>query len=286
VTKNSSVHLVDVNKEFENNSKNQLMGNNLFLEHLHPNVFGYFLMARKIANEMKYQNLFKQSWPEFSVDIDSILWTKRGTTPLDLELASLRIKELTSRWPFTKTESIKTDKFESENYIQDLAHQLWKKEITWEKAHVQAAKYYKKNNQLLLSAKEYDALILETPYNVSPYLRAGVTYLQLGTLETAKQRFIASLEIEENLDACKYLGAILLKQNEPAKAISFLKRGEVIKKDDLEIMQNLIVANLMIGELDTAASLLSTFEAISKNYNLINQLKNRLNVLQQNLLKN
>jgi tetratricopeptide (TPR) repeat protein len=283
VANENSLVLVDVQKEFEDNSENKLLGNNLFLEHLHPNTYGYFLIAQAIANEMNHHNLFKQKWPEEPFELDSVLWSNRAITPLDSELASLRIKALTNNWPFVENSFASNENFEPENKIQDLSYKVWRKTITWEKAHVQAAEHYQSTNQLLLAAKEYDALILETPYNISPYLRSGTSYLQLGKLESAKQRFLASLKIEESLKANKYLGAILLGQNSPDKAIPYLTKGLAIEKDDLEIMQNLIVANLMIGELERAELLIFSFEKKSPNKNLVIQLKNRLKLLKQGL---
>src|SRR3989304_4457476 len=56
------VPVLGMKKIFEQHSPKGIIGYNLILEHLHPNVDGYFLMADAFFNEMRKNNFISQTW--------------------------------------------------------------------------------------------------------------------------------------------------------------------------------------------------------------------------------
>ncbi len=64
VGKETKVPVVDMVSEFEKTSQNKLVGKNLFLEHVHPNINGHLIMADAFARSIARNGLMhnKKSW--------------------------------------------------------------------------------------------------------------------------------------------------------------------------------------------------------------------------------
>jgi Flp pilus assembly protein TadD len=252
--------LVEIDSAFVADSPHGLMGSNLFLEHLHPNLQGYFIIGREIAQAMQREGAIARVWENSSALSDSLLWQRRGVTPLDLEVAKIRIQALTSRWPFVPERRYADFQYRPQNEIQQIAYDLWRNKITWEQAHVKAAEHYTKEGNLRLAAAEYDALILETPYNPSPYLRAGIVHIMLGDMGTAEQRFKASLLLNETPEAHENLGAILLQQKKIIEAVRHLERALQMRPGNTQVLYNLTGGYIMLGQAGKAEQTLRRLE--------------------------
>ncbi len=268
--------LVQVDSAFVSASPQGLMGNNLFLEHLHPNLQGYFMMAREIAQAMQRAGAIERVWPNSANMPDSALWQQRAVTPLDLEVAKIRIGMLTSRWPFVPERVHGNFQYQAQDEIQRLAKALWQKNLTWEQAHVKAAEFYAQQGDLRSAAKEYEALILETPYNVSPYLRAGSVNVAMGEMAAAKKRFTASLAISETAEAHENLGAILLQEKNVSAALPHLEMALQARPNDPELLYNLTGGYLMAGKADQAEATLRQLERVRPSSVEVAALKNDL----------
>ena len=90
--------LVDNEAAFIANSPDGVTGNNLLLEHVHPNVQGYFLLADSFYNALG-RNQALGSWhkpvpPE-------IAWQERPITPAEEHAGYLRILQLKADYPFS-----------------------------------------------------------------------------------------------------------------------------------------------------------------------------------------
>jgi hypothetical protein len=92
--------LVDVESAFEHESPHGIIGNNLILEHIHPNERGYYLMARAIATTMSQFGLVTPEW-DWSLDkSDSAYLAMNNLSLLSREIVNAAIFRLTSHWPF------------------------------------------------------------------------------------------------------------------------------------------------------------------------------------------
>ena len=79
-SKYENVHLVDTRAVFETHSLHGIIGNELMLEHVHPNLDGYALMSDAFYQSIKNNNLIRvDSIQEMSFDImkkqmPTLLW--------------------------------------------------------------------------------------------------------------------------------------------------------------------------------------------------------------------
>jgi lysophospholipase L1-like esterase len=91
--------LVDVEQTFMRQSVQGLVGKSLMLEHLHPNVQGYFLLADSFYQQLKQQQL---GGPWQRVIDPQVAWAQRPLLPAEEFAGAARILQLTSDYPFVQ----------------------------------------------------------------------------------------------------------------------------------------------------------------------------------------
>ncbi len=116
-----NVLLADVESIFRKNSTNGIIGNDLLIDHVHPNVRGYFLMAKSWFQAIKENKLIKSNNKNF-LDDDSLLWQNAPVTYLDSAIGELKIKLLKSKPPFQNENATTID--EPANFIERQAYLL------------------------------------------------------------------------------------------------------------------------------------------------------------------
>jgi lysophospholipase L1-like esterase len=172
---------VDLENTFRAYSPDSLMGNNLFLEHLHPNARGHFLMAKELALHMRRSRILadEKTWEERDHLNDETLWSERPLTELDSLCAERRTRILTSGWPF-RPDTKEIPAPTSEDTLGIIAGEMVDGRITWEQGHIAAATLFQGRRQLDKVEKEYKALVNQVPLNATAYLKLQQLYLTQG----------------------------------------------------------------------------------------------------------
>jgi tetratricopeptide (TPR) repeat protein len=263
--KNELVSVVPLKKFFTNSSLNGLVGNNLFLEHLHPNFMGYKLMAEAFYTTMEQAGFIVPSWPEKKDSQDK----KFGFTQLDSSLAALKIKILKGGWPFKKRSAVNTviNNYKPKNRIDSTALKVWKeKNYSLERGHVKLAQYFTKQKDYEAAFREYNALTQITPSNASPYLKAAEMLIKTNRYEMASDFLTESLKFENSFYANKWLGQILLSKKEIVKAIHYLETAVRKNNHDKQLLFNLGGAYFMNKQYSQSLSSLELLQKLSPNF--------------------
>ena len=165
--------LFDVKKSFENESPFKVIGSNLMMDHLHPNLYGNNLIATTILSKIEKMeiinfNLQNTNGPKLmndSISFDSY-------TTLDSIFASLRIQFLMNDFPFVNPK-VKNNKliFVPKNIQDSLAILILHGNLSWENAHVKLADFYLRNSHYYEYVKEMNVLIEDKPFDKYPYLK-------------------------------------------------------------------------------------------------------------------
>jgi tetratricopeptide (TPR) repeat protein len=135
----SDVRLVDVRARFEQVAANGIVGADLMLEHVHPNLDGYFLLADAFYDAMREDGLIGD-WQNAVPDI-----VARADVPVsevDRIFGEYKILRITSGWPFTDpavTPEIPAPRSE----IEKLARELYEQRINWAQANDRLRKLYR-----------------------------------------------------------------------------------------------------------------------------------------------
>ncbi len=268
--------LVDFHTAFAQASPHGLIGNQLLLEHVHPNLHGYFLMAAELCRAMQQQGMIETVWDQTRARPDSIYWQERGVTALDEEVAAIRMRVLLNNWPFVPRERSRPLQYQPKDYLQSLAYAMWRREQTWEKGHVLLAEEYEKKGRRDLAVKEYEALILQTPHNPSPYIRAGLLYANLQDFDRAQDRMLRALALTPSPEAYQVVGAILLSRRQPAQSLPYLQKALQLAPGDGRTLYNLATAHLMLGQTESARACIAQLEKLMPGSVEVAQLRRGL----------
>lgn len=124
---NKTVWLVDAEQALRDHSPDGLIGRQLMLEHLHPNLPGYFVIA-----DAFYQALAKsQQLPAYAVAVEkATAWALRPVVPAEEFAAFARVAQLTSDYPFQRTPQ-PVELPAAENPLQQAGLDFYAKKIDW-----------------------------------------------------------------------------------------------------------------------------------------------------------
>jgi len=261
------VSLADVKSAFEEASPGSVTGENLMLEHLHPNVDGYNIMARSFA-----ETIFEEKLIRSSAQTDS-LFAQLPVTEVDREAGRIRIDYLMKGWPFQEQSAPPVSEYSIPNAtpIQQLAMRYWREEITWEELHVQAAELHLKNRRSDLAVAEYSALQHALPMNTTIYPLLARQYVKLQRFDDAISALKTQLTYETSAEACSQIGGILLNQGKPAEALIYLEKSAKLKKPDVNLRFLLAKAYAANGNLRNARIYASQLGWTKKDINKLLQ---------------
>lgn len=271
--------VVPMKSYFENASPNGLIGNNLMLEHLHPNIDGYFLMADAFFDAMRQHSFIAADWEASRIRPTDDYRKNWGFTDLDAAYANLRIHILRGNWPF-QPKSLPNRAlmdFRPASMAESLAVTIWlDKSTNLERAHVALAEHFEKRSQFEKAFEEYRSLTFITPFNVSPYLRAAQMLVTLQDFARAFPYLQKSLEMEESAYANKWLGTIYLNNGRVKEALPFLEKAAKLSPDDPQLLYNLSGAYALDKQYDMAKTALKKLFEITPNFPDAADLKRQL----------
>jgi tetratricopeptide (TPR) repeat protein len=262
--------LVDIEQVLAGESPDSLLGNNLILEHLHPNLRGYFLIAREYARSMREQGLLapKEEWQQRDTMSDARLFRDWPGTDLDERCAERRIEALTESWPFTAPSGSPPPGRRKEP-LDRIVEGIAGGNSTWEEGHVAAARLYETSGRIHEAEREYMALINQLPYNVSAYLILGQLYLRRQEIGKAYEVLRQSLQIEPTRYASHALGTIDINENRIDSAVALLGEAVSLSRSPAERAESgttLAIAYVRNGMADRAVEQLRTILAETPRY--------------------
>ncbi len=282
VSEKYNVPVVRLKKYFENESENKLIGNNLMIDHLHPNIDGYFLMADAFYNGMMENNFISDNWSNKN---DSKYYRKNwGYTELDSVYGVLIIKQLKAGWPFKKegTINIFLQSYVPNNEIEKIALNYIKNpDYGLEVAHQDMAKHYKKLGDLENAFMEYQALYYTVPDETMFYTEAAKVLLHMTEYDKALQVLLMSLKYKDSFFANKWCGQIYLRNKDYHKAIKFMEKAHNQGKNDSQLLFNLSRAYLFSNNIKAAQMYYKKLERISPGSEYTKYLSRHLKNVQE-----
>jgi tetratricopeptide (TPR) repeat protein len=150
-----------------------------------------------------------------------------------------------------------------------VAREVFENDLSWEEGQFKLGQYYIREQRYQSAIGVFNALIGETPYNISPYL------IQIQILVNTRQypRAMAVIQQALKLDISdserftlyKTGGSILLNQKEPVLAIEWLAQALALNAKDEQVLYNMIGANVTIGRKKEATEYFNQYRAIAAN---------------------
>ncbi|HZK97401.1 MAG TPA: hypothetical protein VFC67_24575 [Prolixibacteraceae bacterium] len=213
-----NTHLVDTKGLFEKYTKENIIGKELILDHVHPNLTGYALMSEAFFEAMKKEKVFSAiNEREFSFPQ---LLKQMPVTKVDSLVGVYRISLLQKSWPFS--EALQRDSISVYTTQEKIAWSLALNKISWKDATKNLVSYYENEGQPSEAGKALEALALEYPLNSVYSEDAARIFSNLNNFEKALIYFKKTFDLAPTFDDAKYIFAIYLKLDRPLDAIPYL----------------------------------------------------------------
>lgn len=175
------VFLADTRSEFRNHSEGNLPGDNLFTDHVHPNLTGYYLMSNAFYNALQSSKLLPVTKNELT---EKQLAEEMPVSVIDSLAGNLRIQNLKGHWPFND-KRYKTLTIPENNPEEIMAARLFRKEIGWLNAHNQLYIYYNRQNQVDKALSIAESSVLEYAEDPAFYEKAAIDNARIDRIEKA-----------------------------------------------------------------------------------------------------
>ena len=248
--------VVDIDSIFNAKSPDGIAGNNLMVDHLHPNIEGYGLMAKSYFNEMKNLNyLPKAKTLSLSGVIqDSILSADFPYTKLDSTIAEIEILILKGSYPFVPrgTSNFRLEDFSQKNWTDSLAIEVVNHQTTWEKAHVEAADRYYLSKNYISFMKEINAIIAQHPHYSETYQYIIKLLIDAKLFNYALPYLQKLNSFEPSYLTTKWLGSIALQNGKYQEALYYLKQCTQYNQTDPQVWYNLSGAYFYMNQIADA----------------------------------
>ena len=270
------IHLVDTRSAFEARSEYGIIGNELLLEHVHPNIRGYALLSDAFYRAMKAagilgvtspvaDTLYSSAAPAASTVSGMTLDYLLHSMPV-LEMDSLagayKIGKLKNSWPFNRAMASTARSADSASSALSssssplapprvaagfalspsaslqarLAYGIVFEKIDWEDAMDTLYNYYAGLKDWPRAVKVVEGLALEHSTNPEFYDRVANIYGEMKEDADAAFWFRRSFVLAPDFEKARKIFVLYLKMDRPAEALPFL---------DYAIRNNASGANLV-----------------------------------------
>ena len=278
--------LADIAKAFDEHSEHGIVGRSLMVEHVHPNLDGYFLIAKEYARAMKQHNcitsdsLWRLPLPDDDYKALSLM------TLFDFEVSFLRIDNLLHHWPFSEPESTMYYPTSSEG---KLAEEYLRGKIDWEHAHYRLAEQYKSQKRFPDAVREYLAIAKVLGFDFNPLALAGDVDLTMKNYREAEAIYRMAMNRENNQFVKVRLGELFSETGVPDSAIYYYRgalvqdaHSEVKLKQEwkLELMEHLAEEYFRKGDLPRAREQLMNVLSVNRNSPTAQHLLDTLNAVE------
>ena len=163
------IYVTDVATAFELASPHHIVGEELLLEHVHPNLGGYYLLADTYYKSITTSNLI----PNFRYDTipDEIIRKQMPLTQFDTVYGYVSNILLKENWPFN--EPLPPPTPAEQTYEGKVAGGLAVKQYSWEVAMDKLFNHYIKNLDFANALRIAEGQCLEFPFKVSYFENAA-----------------------------------------------------------------------------------------------------------------
>lgn len=256
LTEEFDFSFIDLDHIFNSHSPQGVTGYNLTVDHLHPNVTGYKLIADSFFDkilELNFQPKSAVTSLPPSV-LDSVLIRDFPFTELDSAIASLRVKILTGAYPFAPrgSENLLVKNFIPKNIIDSLAIEVVDRWTIWEKAHYSLSERYYNEKEFSKAAREIKVLIEDRPLNPSNYKELINLFISVRDY-TESVKYLKKLQsFHPDAFTYKWMGSIALENKDYQEAIINLQKSLDFSQTDPQVWYNLAGAYYMTNNISNA----------------------------------
>lgn len=276
--------VVDADSAMNAASAAGITGTNLMVDHLHPNIEGYKIIADRFYFQMeKMPGLIKWNKKYFSVkQQDSILALEFPFTQLDSMLANLKLWTLIGGYPFVPKGSPNKylDNLKLNSISDSVAVSVMSRQMPWETGHVTIAERYYSQKNYIGFLREMKTVIAERPFNYDTYKYTIKQLADAGQFDLALPLLLELDKKKPDDFTAKGIGQIYLVRQDYKNCVKYLEKFLAITDSDPQVLYNISGAYFYTQQYDKAMEAIKKCIRIAPNNRMAiefyNQLSNAL----------
>lgn len=287
LAKQYSATLVNIDSLLNAESPDGIVGDNLMVDHLHPNLRAYQKMGSKFLDAMIKTNMLpgKDRILVPEVKADSMIVNNFDFTKFDSTLAAYRIIILKTDWPYvdkayTAAETMKL--FNARTFEDSLALLVIDDKMAWEEAHRKIADHLLDKGDIPGFIEHYNTIIDQFPIIYEYYQFAAEKLLAKKYYDVAYDFVKRRYDLEPDFFSCKWIGIIELNRGYHSKAINYLRKAVEFKSTDAQTWYNLSGAYLNARKYDAALTSINQCLSINPQFRGAANLKKSIELLLTN----
>jgi tetratricopeptide (TPR) repeat protein len=219
----NNIHFVDAKQVFEQHSPGSILGDELFTDHLHPNLAGNFLIAGAFYQALKTNaNL---GTPDSTITANRVR-KEMPVTEVDSINGELLIRFMKEKWPFYETSK---DTTSTKKFTGELALDLFHKQISWDKVMDSLYKFYMKNDNITGAIRVAKAYDLDNPEQTFTTAEIARLYVKIGDYDDALFYYKKAFRKKESIELARKIVINLLQMDRPEESRNYL--NYMIEKD-------------------------------------------------------
>lgn len=219
---------VDSKKNLEANSANGIIGKETMLEHVHPNVSGYSVLAESFYNAI-VSRLFQS-------DSTSVLSFEKirkeiPVTAVDTLLGKYATLVMKESWPFNEPQQYNV--FGDDKTVpEDIAGRLLINQISWDRAMEELYSFYMGSHNLQGAAKVAEATVLEHTEDVKLCAQTAQLYSKMEEYDRAVFYYKKSFGIKPDATFARRAAQYLILQNRLDEAVVYFDKALALDRND------------------------------------------------------
>jgi len=226
LAKEEGAMLLQTKERFSMASPGGLIGNNLLIEHVHPNIDGQFLLAEVFYDGFINSGLIGEAPKPTSGKGLEYYRKTWGYTALDSLIGDFKVRQLKSYWPYKALENEVRfrDQFKPDGTVETIAFSvITDPDANAESLHHELGDYYNKNSDPIKAMEEYIALVYINPYWPDYLNKAAYSLYNMNDLHGAEKYARESLKLSLSYFASSMLGEIAFIKHEYNHALRLYK---------------------------------------------------------------
>ncbi len=224
--------VVETQRAIEDASPGGVPGHTLILEHLHPNLDGYFVIADAFYETMHAQHLIGD-WTTGAPA--TAARHSMAVTPVDSLVAILRTDRLTSGWPFRPRGAERTpvvDTLHPRTEVEELAQSVVLGRLPWPEATERLRVRADQSGDTAVATRAALALAGELRPSPEPLLDLADMLLRRGNADDALRYARAGVARQPTPRGNALVGSLLFKRGDRAAAMPYLKQAAETAPND------------------------------------------------------
>lgn len=244
------VVFVDVKRILEGHSPDSIIGDELMLEHLHPNLKGHFLISEALVESFQ-QSSFLYANKDKQTNVDAA-FKELPLTVADSLCGAYATMLLKEGWPFNEPMAPAAEKEKS--LEEALAGGLAVNTIKWEAAMYRLLKEYTEKGDWGRAVKIGEAFVLEYPYEYVTYEQTVRLCIDAKEYDKGIRYATRAFRWKQTPEMARQLALLYMKTDRPNEALPYLDRlittgGKVDFRPMKEIAQEIAAyKEKLVGE--------------------------------------